>query len=383
MARVVWTGGETGIGPDVHLNNLGISSLLESSLARSGVYGMLEVFNGHSAIVPNAGPVLATFPMNLTELYHRCYFRVAGAGTSLVSYRNNTNSATIVQIDPTASSTLQVTKPPDIPLATGTTVLSPNRWYRLEVHLVISPTSGVAEIRLDGAPEITATGLDLGSDPIGFVNHDGHATGRYVFDDIAVDDAAWPGEGSVWSMVPVADGSLNGWTTNAGAGVPLYSIVRPHLPYGGYFYEVYGPNLTNQTTTGLFLRFSSPAPHLDLQNPRVALVINASSYRGGIVGEPDTLELGAQLYLDDETTTVSNEVVLTNPDTNEHHWFAPVTLTYPLTRQDWSRLAVRLRQMYSAQGGADGTAQIRIKSLALSLELSYTPRHEVAILGVV
>lgn len=387
MARAVWTGVETGSGGDVVIAHHDGTVVVHGAFARSGTYGVMSMHNDHRVAVPGTGHTDSAIPLNLTEVYHRFYLKVSewvsGIGASFVRYLATDPGIGIVTLVPTASGTLEVLNNSGTPVATGTTVLSTNRWYRVELHVVVSTTNGVVELRLDGAPEASATGLNLGSLAAGYIWHVGHPTGRYIYDDIAVDDATWPGEGSVWSMVPHADGSTNGWIGDDSYS-PLFALVRPYRPYGvGLSRHIHGPSKTNQVDTGAFLRLSAPDMHLDLQNPNVAFVVTCRSERSGVVDGQDTLELGLRLYLDDETTPVSNEVVFTNPHQNEQRYFAPITITYPLTRQAWNRLAVRLRQGYAAQGGEDSTAHIKVMALSVSLELPYTPRPEVAILGVV
>jgi hypothetical protein len=92
-------------------------------------------------------------------------------------------------------------------MATGTTALDLNTWYRIEFMVGVESSDGAGDgpwaVRLDGSPEISGTGL-IGTAHTAFVRLGSvinRSPGNFdcLFDDLAVDDAGWPG---------AADGNL-------------------------------------------------------------------------------------------------------------------------------------------------------------------------------
>lgn len=123
-------------------------------------------------------------------------------------------------------------------LGTSTTVISPDMWYLLELHVVISDSSGVAQLKIDGNLDINASSVDtkpgtisnIGSIIIG-------AYGSYVlygyFDDIAINDTtgsvnnSWIGQGGIYALTPNGAGTSTQLTPSSGANYTCVDDIPP------------------------------------------------------------------------------------------------------------------------------------------------------------
>lgn len=112
-------------------------------------------------------------------------------------------------------------------VATGTTPLTPGVWYQLNAHIKVHDTTGEVHITLEGASEISATGLDTRNGGTGvcdgyFIRGTSTPNHRSYFDDIHI----WSGNDDhgltrVLGRVAVADsvaaGTYDDWTTESGS----------------------------------------------------------------------------------------------------------------------------------------------------------------------
>lgn len=104
-------------------------------------------------------------------------------------------------------------------LGIGATILASGTWYRLELNA----NQGVAsafELRIDGVTELAGiangTANNLALAILGkFTNRNGQ-TINVFYDDFVVDDAVWPGPGSVVNLRPDANGTFAQWTAGTG-----------------------------------------------------------------------------------------------------------------------------------------------------------------------
>jgi fibronectin type 3 domain-containing protein len=74
---------------------------------------------------------------------------------------------------------------------TSTTAVSRNAWHTLQAHVTINGTSSSTEVWLDGNPvsDLTLSGIDIGTNPIGRVELGDTSTGRTF--DVAFDEVAY------------------------------------------------------------------------------------------------------------------------------------------------------------------------------------------------
>lgn len=113
-------------------------------------------------------------------------------------------------------------------LATGTTALSINTEYHIEVAVSIADSNGTVKVWLNGAatPEIDYTGdtrSDSGSDQISKITLGQFYTGTvYYCDFIAIDDDTQQGELTVNNLKPSGAGTYTQWDPSTGSN---YSCV--------------------------------------------------------------------------------------------------------------------------------------------------------------
>lgn len=106
-------------------------------------------------------------------------------------------------------------------VATGTTVLSADTWYRVEVKSGTG-ASGAYEVKIDGTSELSGT-ANLGSANnvrarFGkWINRNGN-TVDFFYDSLVADDADYPGESSIVAMNIDGNGADTNWTIDSGTG---------------------------------------------------------------------------------------------------------------------------------------------------------------------
>lgn len=127
---------------------------------------------------------------------------------------------------------LEVYNSADVLQATGSTALSLDTWYRIEVKMCTG-TSCAWAVKINGSAELSGTG-NMGSSNNASIRF-GKAVNKnsqsvtYGFDDILVDPSDYPGNIRVKAVRPVADGISSGWF--AGTGSSDYSQVN-RIPLG-------------------------------------------------------------------------------------------------------------------------------------------------------
>jgi len=177
------------------------------------------------AISANNGALSKTFGVNYTGLLLGVAFRktsgtVASAtilsffdgSTEQCSLRTNTSSVITVNQGGTVK-------------ATGSTVLSTNVWYYLEFKVTIHQSTGIAQVKLNGAAEIASTGsLDLTGTANNYANGFGlHNYGTqqefddvYLLDTTAGTNTDFLGPVRAITLLPAAPGTTTAWTPNGG-----------------------------------------------------------------------------------------------------------------------------------------------------------------------
>jgi len=104
-------------------------------------------------------------------------------------------------------------------VATGSTALSVDTWYLVECR-VGTGAGAVYDLKLDGATELsgTATVSSTGTAHVQFGTSRSSNYYAAYYDDILVDDAAWPGPGACKRLAANASGSYAQWSTDDGYG---------------------------------------------------------------------------------------------------------------------------------------------------------------------
>lgn len=103
---------------------------------------------------------------------------------------------------------------------TGTTSVSTNTWYRIEMHLIRTGSGAgtdTVEARVDGTSFASSTSRNIGGNfryfkVGGNLAGEAQTTGNWFFDDLAVNKYSWPGAGSIVHLRPSAAGDNTNWT---------------------------------------------------------------------------------------------------------------------------------------------------------------------------
>jgi hypothetical protein len=154
---------------------------------------------------------------NSTVLASRNIMLVLDGVTEQISIR--TNASSVLYVSRSGAS-----------LATGTTPLSLDTWYYIELKFTINGSSGSVELNLNGATEIASTGsLDTTSTAndrwtgLGFLSLTS-AVNMWIDDVYALDSGSgtntnFLGPVQVVSRAPSANGATVAWTPNGGSNV--------------------------------------------------------------------------------------------------------------------------------------------------------------------
>ena len=155
--------------------------------------------------------------------YFRWYFYVAtlpASGSEPIFQAQQGGGPTKFTLRITSSGTLAAYDSAGTLQATGSTVLSTSTWYRIECQ-VATGASAAWEVRINGSVEISGTANvgtgNNGRSAFGKVADISGQSVDFYYDDIAIDDAAYPGEGAVLRLVPTANGSTMQWTAGTGS----------------------------------------------------------------------------------------------------------------------------------------------------------------------
>lgn len=110
--------------------------------------------------------------------------------------------------------------------------ITTNRWMCIETKVVISDTTGIVEVKVDGISKLALSSQDTqngGSGYVTVVDWSVYAlSGRtFYIDDIVIRSDGWPGVGGVYVLAPNAAGDTSDWTASAGNPYECVDEVPP------------------------------------------------------------------------------------------------------------------------------------------------------------
>lgn len=250
---------------------LGNTFSLQTSVVRTGATALRAnptttnngglTFNGFNAD-GSRGNVLA-----VTDSYVQFWFRYATKPSS--------NDEEIMTITPGAGGTHKIGLRLDSSgvlklydnalslIATGTTVLSQDTWYKLEVSCGTSATVGPYELKINDVSEFSGTG-NTSANTAGAINL-GKVTDRnsnsvdFFYDDFVYSDSAFiSGDIAVKELIPDADGSTMSWSAGTGSSNYLEVDESPTRSDADYVQSLTGAgakvalfDLSSTTTEGI------------------------------------------------------------------------------------------------------------------------------------
>jgi len=186
--------------------------------------------SGQGISIPNTGqpPPKKSFGNNYTAGLLGFAFQGSGASfasRTLCQIWDGTTEQCSIKTN--ASSVLVVTQGSTVK-ATGTTVLSASTWYYVEFKFTIHQSTGIAQVKLNGAAEIASTGsLDLTGTANNYFNGIGLSENNagitffyvddiYLLDTTTGDNTDFLGPVRCVALAPAAPGTTTAWTPNGG-----------------------------------------------------------------------------------------------------------------------------------------------------------------------
>jgi len=222
MVRAFIDGAEVATVAAAYLSTSGLS--LESTVKRTGSYSYSTTTAGQSGYV--------ILPDYYDPSYTCVYFRLSAIGTSgFVYLAQESNVQVWFKIN---NNHIYMTAAGG-GTAEGSTTISTDTWYRLEVYLDVDDTSGRCTVKINGSTEIDYTG-DTQSGPLSaylnriYLGASSSGNAAY-FDDIAVNDTtgssnnSWIGDHEVVLIKPNGNGNSSQFMGSDGNQTDNYLLV--------------------------------------------------------------------------------------------------------------------------------------------------------------
>ena len=200
---------------------------------------------------------------SVATLYTRFYFRYAtkpASGSEIIYQARTSGDVVKFTLRINSSGNLLAYDSAGSLLATGSTALVQDTWYRIELMVGTGASANWA-VQLNGAAEISGSGASLNASNngrlfLGKVTDVSSQSVDFFYDDFAMDDAGYPGDGKIVRLVPNADGSTMAWSTGTGASnylevddVPMNTA--SYVKNTGAANEVALFDLTDSATAGI------------------------------------------------------------------------------------------------------------------------------------
>lgn len=259
MAIVNICGFETG--DFIECNSSGGTCSINSGTTRTGTYslrvnpttsdiGYVEIMplssNGNN---DSSGDTTITTPV-----YARFYFRIATLPASNEEFLSLYGNSGVMKMTLRVNSTgniIAYNNSGTSVLGTGSTALSTNTWYRIEVQCG-SGGSAPWEVKIDGVTEISGTSNNLSANfrswCLGKRNNRNNGSVDFYYDDASFSDSGYPGRGGVKLMIPDSDGTTTNWTPSVGNRWACVNEI-PHN--GDTDYISHNSGSTNHNDVGL------------------------------------------------------------------------------------------------------------------------------------
>ena len=231
MATIQLTGLEAGTLSELDAATSNTSVV--TSPVRTGTYAL----RCNPTLTATAAVTLAgvasgggTNGYSVATMYHRFYFRYASGlgGKPTVGdeeiFRARATSSIKFQLRIDSNGKLVAYQQDLTSLGTGTTVLSADTWYRIEVSVgTAAAGSGVWEVKINGVSELSGSTADLLNtnntrSQLGKATNYNGNTVDFFYDDVLLSNSAFPGAGEHKLMYPDANGNYQTWSIGAGSG---------------------------------------------------------------------------------------------------------------------------------------------------------------------
>lgn len=176
-----------------------------------------------------------TLPAGYTTIYCGWAMRIDGsfawAGSNTIQLRTAAG-AIVVALRFAGTGLITAHNSAGTVLGTSTFAVTLGAWFYIEVKVIVSATVGVVEVKVNGATEINATGLNLGTTAIQQWGQAAPNTGGplHYADDLWFDDAAFLGDCRVETIYPTGNGTTSNMVGSDGNSIDNYLLVDDANP---------------------------------------------------------------------------------------------------------------------------------------------------------
>lgn len=326
-ARLWSSGGELNATASIEFPRASGSFSLSSSVKRSGDYsvringltsGAITAVGTHVASTADNGPFFARFYINITTLpsAENRIFEMEDAAVMVYLTLDETGVLKLYDEDG------QIT---------GTTTLSTNTWYLINVRMDGSPAAGsdVVQAAVDGIIFATSTTRSLSTGITSFtvggnLNLEAQTTGEWYIDDMAVNDSTGSaqtgtvGAGSIIHMQPNADGDTAQGSrggTDSGSDWGQVDEISPNDSTDYYILDVNNDvlfvNMESSSNAGITSSDSITLVQVGIRH--VPVLAASASYQMGIKSQASgTIDVGGTITHDDTTWKTNGDVLPRN-----------------------------------------------------------------------
>jgi hypothetical protein len=203
MAYVYVTGFEGGNSDSDAIPFNANLPVWDTSVVRTGNYSIKVSVAGTTRHLYQAVP-------GAVEQYARVYVNISNISVAGHFFLMTTANAIRAALRINTDRTISLIDVNSSVIGVGSTVLNFDNWHRVEFRAKVdTATTGSAEVRIDGTTEFTNTTANFGVQNLDrvYVGSPGGILGTYsiYFDDFAINNSQFPGEGRVVRLIPAGD----------------------------------------------------------------------------------------------------------------------------------------------------------------------------------
>lgn len=176
---------------------------------------------------------------DVSELYLRFAVRANSISGVILRFYKGSNVIARLDVDSSSKFLKGYTGDAGTLIGTGSTYISSNVWYLIEIHYKVDDSNGIFHLYADGIQQFSFTGdtkpgSDTTIDSMTFYSISGDYT---YYDDLAMNDTSnvdgkndnsWCGDGHIEILTPNAEGDVLQWNTSTGG--THYTLVDDNPP---------------------------------------------------------------------------------------------------------------------------------------------------------
>jgi hypothetical protein len=170
---------------------------------------------GITRILPLANEYYVAFKLKVTS---------AADNQKLIAFYNNTTLLGKLEVPNTTP--LKVYRNTTL-IGTGSTTLTTNIVYRIEVRYKPDTTLGIFQVKVNGILEIDYSGDSGTTTQINKITIKESNSNVIRIGDVVIDDAVWPGNTKIQVFVPAGIGSSSQWTPSTGDNYECVNEIPP------------------------------------------------------------------------------------------------------------------------------------------------------------